>query len=141
MNLHSYDKYVHVYAFFTVPTPSMAILPNDHVFGAIVGSLQDFLCVVSTAGGVELSSVMISWMRPGGKLITNDSRLIISPTMSSGSNYTSSLQFTYLTKEDEGVYMCKVEIIKTRKSIMFEIDNVIGKTKVHCHWLSVFIIM
>ena len=139
MNLHSYIKYVHVYAFFTVPTPNMAILPSDHIFGTIVGSLQDFLCVVGTAGGVELSSVMISWMRPGGEFITN--RVIISPTMSSSSNYTSSLQFTYLTKEDEGLYMCKVEILTTGKSIMFEIDNVIGKTKVQCHWLSVFIIM
>ena len=82
---------------------------------------------MSTVSGVELSSVMISWMGPGGESITNDSRVTISPTTSSGNNYTSSLQFTYLIREDEGLYMCQTEILATRKSATFEIDNIIGK--------------
>ena len=117
----------------------MAILPSDYIYGAVVGSVQNIQCVVSTVDGVELSSVMISWTGPGGEFFTNNSRVIIGPTMSNGSNYISSLQFSYLTKEDEGSYMCKVEILKTRKSIMFEIDNIVGKIKLS--WLSVFVIM
>ena len=83
----------------------------------MVGSPQDIQCMVSTVGGVELSSVMISWMGPGGESITNDSRVTISPTTtSSGNNYTSSLQFTYLMEGDEGMYTCNVMILETAAS-------------------------
>ena len=82
----------------------------------MVGSPQDIQCIVSTVSGVELSSVMISWMRPGGESITNDSRVTISPTTSSGNNYTSSLQFTYLMEGDEGMYTCNVMILETTES-------------------------
>ena len=59
------------------------------------GSPQIINCIVSTVSGVKSSSVMISWMGPGG-VITNDSRVTISPTTSSGNTHTSSLQFTYV---------------------------------------------
>ena len=59
---------------------------------------------------------MISWMGPGGESITNDSRVTISPTTSSGNNYTSSLQFTYLMEGDEGMYTCNVMILETNES-------------------------
>ena len=74
----------------------------------MVGSPEDIQCTVSTVGGVELSSVMISWLGPGGDNITNDSRVTISPTSGSGNNYTSSLQFMYLMEGDEGIYTCMV---------------------------------
>ena len=82
----------------------------------MVGSPQDIQCIVSTVSGVELSSVMISWMGPGGESITNDSRVTISPTTSSGNNYTSSLQFIYLMEGDEGMYTCNVMILETNGS-------------------------
>ena len=91
-------------------------MPYDHIFGATVGSPQDIQCIVGTVSGVELSSVMISWMGPGGESITNDSRVTISPTTSSGNNYTSSLQFTYLMEGDEGMYTCNVMILETTES-------------------------
>ena len=82
----------------------------------MVGSPQDIQCIVNTVSGVELSSVMINWMVPGGESITNDSRVTISPTTSSGNNYTSSLQFTYLMEGDEGMYTCNVMILETTES-------------------------
>ena len=83
----------------------------------MVGSPQDIQCMVSTVNGVELSSVMFSWMGPGGESITNDSRVTISPTTtSSGNNYTSSLQFIYLMEGDEGMYTCNVMILETTAS-------------------------
>ena len=88
----------------------------------MVGSPQDIQCIVSTVSGVELSSVMISWMGPGGESITNDSRVTISPTTSSGNNYTSSLQFTYLMEGDEGMYTCNVTILETSISHDVELD-------------------
>ena len=82
----------------------------------MVGSSQDIQCIVSTVSGVEEGLVMISWMGPGGESIANDSRVIISPTTSSGNNYTSSLQFTYLMEGDEGMYTCNVTILETNGS-------------------------
>ena len=93
----------------------------------MVGSPQDIHCIVSTVSGVELSSVMISWMGPGGESITNDSRVTISPTTSSGNNYTSSLQFTYLMEGDEGIYTCNVMILEANASHVVELDNLTGK--------------
>ena len=93
----------------------------------MVGSPQDIQCVVSTVSGVELSSVMISWMGPGGESITNDSRVTISPTTSSGNNYTSSLQFTYLMEGDEGMYTCNVMILGTETMGITELSNLISK--------------
>ena len=93
----------------------------------MVGSPQDIQCIVSTVSGVELSSVMISWMRPGGESIANDSRVTISPTTSSGNNYTSSLQFTYLMEGDEGMYTCNVMILDTASTNVAEIAELSGK--------------
>ena len=93
----------------------------------MVGSPQDIQCIVSTVSGVELSSVMISWMGPGGESITNDSRVTISLTTSSSNNYTSSLQFTYLMEGDEGTYTCNVMILETRISTYIMINNLSSK--------------
>ena len=97
----------------------------------MVGSPQDIQCIVSTVSGVELSSVMISWMGPGGESITNDSRVIISPTTSSGNNYTSSLQFTYLMEGDEGTYTCNVVILETNASSFTDVTNLTGMYAIH----------
>ena len=101
---------------FLVPKPLVTMLPSCPIQRAMVGNPQDIQCIVSTVSGVELSSVMISWMGPGGESITNDSRVTISPTTSSGNNYTSSLQFTYLMEGDEGMYTCNVMILETNES-------------------------
>ena len=99
---------------FIVPDPIIIMIPYNLTSGAMVGSPQDIQCIVSTVSGVELSSVMISWMGPGGEsTVTNDSRVTISPTTSSGNNYTSNLQFTYLMEIDEGLYTCDVMILET----------------------------
>ena len=102
------------------------MLPSGPIQGAMVGSPQDIQCIVSTVSGVELSSVMISWMGPGGESITNDSRVTISPTTSSGNNYTSSLQFTYLMEGDEGMYTCSVTILDTIESESVELQSLTG---------------
>ena len=80
----------------TVSLPTVTISPSGPIQGAFVDDPQMIQCKVSTVSGVEFSSVMISWIQPGGDTITNDSRVTISPTSSSGNNYSSSIQFTYL---------------------------------------------
>jgi len=104
----------------TVPTPTVSITPSGPIQGAMVGSPQNIQCIVSTVSGVELSSVMINWMGPGGDTITNDSRVMISPTSGSGNNYTSNLQYMYLMEGDEGRYECSVMILDTNVSDFVE---------------------
>ena len=83
-------------------------------------------CMMSTVDGVKSSSVMITWMGPGGSVITNSSRVIISLTNSTGNNYTSSLQFTYLKESDAGTYTCNVTILSTVASDSVSILNITG---------------
>ena len=116
-----------IFYIYIVPLPILTILPSGPIQGAMVGSPQDIQYIVSTVSGVELSSVMISWMGPGGESITNDSRVTISPTTSSGNNYTSSLQFTYLMEGDEGMYTINVTILDTSISKTIELNNIISK--------------
>ena len=96
-----------------------------------MGSPQVINCTVSTVSGVESSSVksssvMISWMGPGGVIIS-DSRVTISPTTSSGNTYTSSLKFTHLMEGDEGTYTCNVMILKTNGSQSVELQSLMSK--------------
>jgi len=92
-----------------------------------VGNPLMFECRVSTVSGVESSSVMISWMGPGGSTFTNDSRVIISPTSSSGNNYTSIINFIHLMEEDNGTYVCNVMILETNESASITIENLISE--------------
>ena len=117
----------------TVPYINTIILPSGPIQGAMVGSPQHIHCIVSTVSGVELSSVMISWMGPGGESITNDIRVTISPTTSSDNNYTSSLQFTYLMEGDEGMYTCNVMILGTENLTSLELSDLTGKSLVYKH--------
>ena len=118
---------VNTFFMYVVPYINITTLPSGPIQGAMVGSPQDIQCIVSTVSGVELSSVMISWMGPGGESITNDSRVTISPTTSSGNNYTSSLQFTYLMEGYEGVYTVRVTILDTVILQTIVIDTLTSK--------------
>ena len=121
--------------FFVVPTPTVTISSSGPIQGAMVGSPQVINCTVSTVSGVETSSVMISWMGPGGGNIMNDSRVTISPTTSSGNTYTSSLQFTYLMEGDEGIYTCNVTILDASGSGLVEIQLLTSKLSLSLYWM------
>ena len=100
-----------------------------------MGSPQVINCTVSTVSGVESSSVMISWMGPGGGSIVNDSRVTISSTTSSGNNYTSSLQFTYLMEGDESTYTCNVMILVASGSDSVELQSLTGMLHNTCGFI------
>ena len=92
-----------------------------------VGISVDIVCIVSAVSGVESSSVLISWTGPAGGAIINDSRVSITSTTSSGNNYTSSVQFTYLMEGDEGTYTCNVMILETSESSSYVLLSLISK--------------
>ena len=110
-----------------MPTPTVTISPSGPIQGAMVGSPQVINCTVRTVSGVKLNSVKISWIEPGGGSIISDSRVIISPAISSGNTYTKSLQFTYLMEGDEGTYTCNVIILETSASQSVAIQSLISK--------------
>ena len=100
-----------------------------------MSSPQVMDCKVSTVRGVELSSVKISWMGPGRHAIISDSRVTISPTTSSGKDYTSSLQFTHLMEGDEGTYTCNVKILETNVSQSVELHSLTSKLLRECAYV------
>ena len=101
----------------------VTISPSGPIQGVMVGSSQAINCTVSTVSGVESSSVMISWMGPGGNINATNGRVSIGSVTAGGNNmYTRSLQFTYLMEGDEGKYTCSVMILDTSGSQSVEMS-------------------
>ena len=93
-----------------------------------MGSPQVINCTVSTVNGVESSSVMISWMGPGGNIDATNGRVYIGSVTAGGNNmYTRSLQFIYLMEGDEGTYTCNVIILETSGSQSVELQSLTSK--------------
>ena len=112
----------------TVPTPTVIISSSGPIQGAMVGGPQVINCTVSTVNGVESSSVMISWMGPGGNIDATNGRVSIGSVTAGGNNmYTRSIQFTYLMEGDEGTYTCNVMILETSESQSVELESLASK--------------
>ena len=93
-----------------------------------MGSPQVINCTVSTVSGVESSSVMISWIGPGGNIDATNGRMSIGSVTDDGNNmYTRSLQFTYLMEGDENTYTCNVMILETIGSQSVELQSLTSK--------------
>ena len=120
------------FALHTVPTPTVTISPSGPIQGAMVGSPQVINCTVSTVSGVESSSVMISWMGPGGSITTTNGRVSIGPVTDDDNNmYTRSLQFTYLMEGDNGTYTCNVMILDTSGSQSVELESLTSELQLY----------
>ena len=113
-----------------VAKPAITILPFGPIQGAIVGNLLSLHCVIYTVSGVELNSVMLTWIGPGGESITSDSRINISQTTVSGNHFASHLRFIYLMEGDEGIYTCNVIILETNSSDIVLLNVLTG-------WLTI----
>jgi len=109
------------------PSPIVVVSPSGPIQGAMVGSPQMIQCIANTTTELDVNFVMFTWIRPGGDTITSDSRVTINPTTSSGSTYTSSIQFTYLMEGDEGTYMCNVTTFSITGSASVELEPLNGK--------------
>ena len=93
-----------------------------------MGSPQVINCTVSTVNGVEYSSVMISWIGPGGNIEATNGRVSIGSVTAGGNNmYTRSLLFDYLMEGDEGNYTCKVMILETSESQSVVLEPLTGR--------------
>ena len=90
----------------------------------MVGNPQDIQCTVEVEfNGVESSSVIFNWLAPERIPIMNNSRMIISPTISFANTFVSTLQFSYLMENDDGIYTCDAVILKTIRSNSIELGR------------------
>lgn len=95
-----------------------------------VGSKASLHCKVTTARGIT-SSTQIMWTKNGTPVEEiNDSRISIFPTNSTGTVHTSTLQFSYLSENDNGSeYFCRVTIRDTNTS------GSVGLSSFHCKFI------
>ena len=101
------------------PTVNITVFSNHH---KTVGGELLLGCNVTRASGVT-SIPQFVWMKNGTPVEEmNDNRIKIH-------NYTisSSLQFVYLSEDDEGVYNCSVTIRNTSASGVFSLDEFDGE--------------
>ena len=92
-----------------------------------MGSPQVINCTVSTVSGVVSSSVMISWIGPGGDINATNGRVSVGSVTNDGNNtYTRSLQFTYLMEGDDGLYNCNVTILETDAAASVNLSSLSG---------------
>ena len=72
-----------------------------------LGYSYEIQCTAYTDGMINPNNVTVSWTGPNG-VITNDSRLTITPTISNGTSHTNTLQFSFFSESDEGEYSCNL---------------------------------
>ena len=105
--------------YHVAPPPIISFDPPSPIQGFMVAEILTIDCRVDTDPGVN--SLMISWTGPSG-VISNGTRMTISPPTRSDNTYTSSLQFVYLMEGDEGTYTCNVMILQTNASESIELQ-------------------
>ena len=91
-----------------------------------VGNYKEMHCIADITERINPLAVNITWTGPNGA-ITNDNRLTITPTVSNGTKHISTLQFSYLSEDDEGLYECNVAVFEMNKVEFFPLINFISK--------------
>ena len=89
-----------------------------------MGDSHEIQCEVNFDKIISASIINVTWRGPNND--TNN-RITINTTASADNNYTSTLQFYYLTEEDEGLYTCHIEILNYTKSGFFIFENFSSK--------------
>ena len=93
----------------------------------IVGAPYEIQCDIYTDQEIHPEIINITWIGPNNDTSMTDNRMKILPTISDGNIYTSILHFLYLSNEDEGLYICNVEILDNTSSASFELKEIISK--------------
>ena len=76
-----------------------------------VGRPYKASCTVYTGKEVNSDNVNISWIGPDGVIANDSSRITVIPTTSDGYIHISTLQFSYVSEEDENTsYSCTASL-------------------------------
>ena len=96
-----------------------------------VGTPHEINCTLYTGKVVHSDNVSISWNGPNGDIANESSRITVIPTTSDGHIYTSALQFSFISDEDEDTsYNCTASLLGKHESLLsapFTIRNLTGK--------------
>ena len=101
-------------------------LQNDYFKNQSVGKYHEVHCVFYTGEVVNSDNVSISWIGPNGVIANDSSRITVIPTTSDGYIHTSTLQFSYISEEDENTsYNCTASLSGDRESLskLFTMNN------------------
>ena len=95
-----------------------------------MGKPHEINCTLYTVNYVNVS---ISWIGPNGVITNDSSRITVIPTTSDGYIHTSTLQFSYISEEDENTsYSCTASTKGSgNKSVSYQIGNL--SSKLICH--------
>jgi len=101
------------------------------IYGAVknlnVGAPYEIQCNVYTDQLVHSDLVNITWIGPNNNIIVTDNRINVIHITSNGNNHTSTLQFLYLSHEDEGLYTCNIAVMNSSDSESFELKRILSK--------------
>ena len=109
-------------------------MPPSPIQDTVVGDRLVIYCITTTPVAVDVSLLDFNWIGPGG-MITDNSRITISPIMSMNNTYISSLQFAYLIFSDGGSYTCNVEFFNVLGSGVIVMDNPDCKCLAFCMYI------
>ena len=76
-----------------------------------MGDPHEIQCKVYTDKVINANIISITWIGPNNDTIVTNNRTNITATTSAGNNHTSTLQYLYLTEEDQGLYTCHITIL------------------------------
>ena len=95
-----------------------------------MGRPHEINCILYTGEVVNSDNVSISWNGPNGIIANESSKMTVIPTTSDGHIHTSTLQFSYISEEDEDTsYICTTFLYGEYELLTesFTIRNLTGK--------------
>ena len=99
-----------------------------------VGRPHEINCTVYTGEVVDSDNVSISWSGHNGTIANESCRITVIPTISDGHIHTSTLQFSYISEEDENtLYNCTASLSGEHGLLFasYYISNLTSKLKMH----------
>ena len=104
-----------------------------------MGRHHEINCTLYTGETVNSSKVDISWIGPHGVIASESSRITVVPTTSDGYIHTSTLQFSYISEEDENTsYNCTASLSGEQEPLSksFIITNL--TSKLYCYHIATY---
>ena len=95
-----------------------------------MGRPHEINCTLYTGKVVNSDNVSISWNGPYGDIANESGRITVIPTISDGHIHTSTLQFSYISEEDEDTsYNCTASLSGEHEllSESFTMGNLTGE--------------
>ena len=128
-HINSVNYFVSIFLFVNILT--VELQHDDHFE---VGRPHEIICNLYTGKVVNSDNVSISWNGPNGDIANESSRITVIPTTSDGHIHTSTLQFSYISEEDEDTsYNCTASLFGEHEllSKSFTMNNLSSKLNYH----------